>query len=201
MTKTIAGVDEVGKGCLFGPVFAGAVVLNKDASDYLYSSGLTDSKALSSKKRAALVPLIKSSSSSWALGQASAKEIDCVGIRKATERAMLRALQRLSIQLDLIIVDGILPLRLWEGPQKTIIKGDSKFPEISAASVLAKEYRDNLIKRLAQKHNGYGLATNVGYGTKAHRERILEAGPTTLHRRSFLNKILRSTDCFSQRKR
>ncbi len=188
--ESIAGVDEVGRGCLFGPVFAGAVVLNKSAAIYLLSKGLKDSKILTPKKRAHLVPIIKASSQDWALGQASAKEIDSVGIRTATERAMIRALQRLSTPIDLVLVDGLLPLRTWSGPQKTLIRGDSLLPSIAAASVLAKEARDALLKRLAIKFSDYGLDKNMGYGTKFHRQVLLEKGPCSLHRKSFLTKII-----------
>mgnify|MGYP003955611501 CR=1 FL=1 len=188
----IAGVDEVGRGSLFGPVFAGAVILHDSAVIALTQAGLADSKALSARKRARLVPLIEQASSSFALGQASAREIDSIGIRVATERAMIRALDRLPQPLDLVLVDGALPIRLWEGPQLTIIKGDSKCPSISAASILAKEARDKLIKRLANTYSGYGLERHVGYGTLLHRQAIAKCGPTPLHRRSFLSKVLRT---------
>ena len=185
-----AGIDEVGRGSLFGPVFAGAVVLEKKAQYKLLKAGLKDSKALVAKKRAMLVPLIQQTSQDWAIGQASSREIDSIGIRKATELAMLRALQKLSHPINMILVDGVLPIRLWDGPQKTLIHGESKSPEIAAASVLAKEARDSLIKRLAVHYPQYGLETNVGYGTKLHRENLLALGPTSLHRKSFLSKIL-----------
>ena len=143
-SNRIAGIDEVGKGSLFGPVFAGAVVLDNDSKIKLLNSGLKDSKVLTAKQRAKLVPLIQQISRDWALGQASSREIDSIGIRKATEMAMLRALQRLKQPIDLVLVDGILPLRLWKGPQESLIHGESKSPEIAAASVLAKEARDSL---------------------------------------------------------
>ncbi len=110
----IAGVDEVGKGCLFGPVFAGAVILSKTNESELLSQGLRDSKKLSQRKRYKLVPLIKENSIAWSLGQASAREIDRIGIREATEKAMLRALEKFSSPPDLLLVDGILPIRLWD---------------------------------------------------------------------------------------
>ena len=189
-TKLIAGVDEVGKGSLFGPVFAGAVVLENHAKITLLNAGLKDSKVLTSKKREMLVPLIHEQAKDWALGQASSREIDLIGIRKATEKAMLRALQRLKQPIDLVLVDGVLPLRLWEGKQKTLIHGESESPAIAAASVLAKEARDGLIKRLSNHYPEYGLKTNVGYGTKLHRKVLVALGPTHLHRKSFLSKIL-----------
>jgi ribonuclease HII len=138
-----------------------------------------------------LVPFIQQQACSWALGQASAREIDQVGIRVATERAMLRALQRLTgAQPELVLVDGVLPLRLWPGPQQTVVRGDSEHLEIAAASVLAKQARDALITRLAQRYPAYGLERHAGYGTALHRAAVLEAGPSPLHRRSFLGKVL-----------
>ncbi len=188
--KIIAGVDEVGRGSWFGPVFAGAVVLSNTSTTKLIAEGLADSKTLTPRKRAHLVPIIKSQASSWGLGQASSKEIDELGIRRATETAMLRALQKLSHKPDLVLVDGSLPLRLWLGPQENIIKGDSKYAEISAASVIAKEARDELIKRLAKIFPEFGLEQHVGYGTKKHKGAILKQGPSRLHRISFLKKVL-----------
>ena len=187
----IAGVDEVGRGCWFGPVFAGAVVLSDSARETLSAAGLTDSKALSAKRRSQLVPLILEQAESWALGQASAQEVDGLGIRSATERAMLRALQRLgSPAPDHVLVDGNLPLRLWSGSQETVVRGDSAHLEIAAASVLAKQARDALLVRLAQRYPGYGFERHAGYGTAQHRAAVLSLGPTQLHRRSFLRKVL-----------
>ena len=191
MPPRIAGVDEVGRGCWFGPVFAGAVILPDSARPTLAAAGLTDSKKLTARRRAQLVPLIQQHACSWALGQASAREIDQVGIRAATERAMLRALQRLNgAPPDLVLVDGVLPLRLWSGPQQTVVRGDSEHLEIAAASVLAKQARDALITRLAQRYPAYGLERHAGYGTALHRAAVMDAGPTPLHRRSFLGKVL-----------
>ena len=190
--SSIAGVDEVGRGCLFGPVLAAAVVLDVEAADGLQAAGLTDSKKLTPRRRAALVPRIEECSLAWALGQASAREIDGVGIRGATELAMLRALQRLPARPELVLVDGNLPLRLWTGPQLTVVRGDSRSAAIAAASVIAKEARDGLIRRLAARCPGYGLEKHVGYGTAQHREALLASGPTPLHRRSFLTRLLKS---------
>ena len=191
MPQRIAGVDEVGRGCWFGPVFAGAVILPDQARARLAAAGLTDSKKLTARRRAHLVPLIQQHAERWALGQASAREIDQVGIRAATERAMLRALQRLGAPLpELVLVDGVLPLRLWHAPQQTVVRGDSEHLEIAAASVLAKQARDALISRLAERFPGYGLERHAGYGTAVHRAAVVQAGPTPLHRRSFLSKVL-----------
>jgi len=185
----IAGVDEVGKGCLFGPVFAGAVILSKENELKLLSKGLKDSKKLNPQQRKTLIPFIKENSIAWALGQASAREIDNIGIRKATEKAMMRALGKFSTPPDLILVDGILRLRCWEGKQHTQVRGESHYPSIAAASVLAKEARDELIKRLASRYPLFELEKNKGYGTETHRKNLIKAGPTRLHRKSFLSKL------------
>ena len=185
----IAGVDEVGKGCLFGPVYAAAVILSKENETKLLSQGLKDSKKLSHRQRNILVPLIKTNSIAWTIGQASAREIDAVGIRNATEKAMLRALEKFSSPPDLILVDGILPIRFWPGKQKTQVRGESHFASIAAASVLAKEARDELIKRLARKYNCYGLEKNKGYGTEIHRTNLIKEGATKLHRKSFISRL------------
>tara|TARA_B100000700_G_scaffold158435_1_gene175679 strand:+ start:5587 stop:6174 length:588 start_codon:yes stop_codon:yes gene_type:complete len=185
----VAGVDEVGKGSLFGPVFAGAVILNKENAIKLLNKGLKDSKKLSLNQRKELVPLIKTNSLAWSIGQASASVIDREGIRYATEKAMLRALEKFFSPPDLILVDGNLPIRLWEGFQKTQIRGESHFASIAAASVIAKQARDELIERLAQKYPIYELEKNKGYGTKYHRNILIKEGETDLHRKSFLSKL------------
>jgi ribonuclease HII len=181
----------VGRGALFGPVFAAAVVLPAAALATLECAGLTDSKQLSSRRRAALVPQIRALALGWAIGQASAAEIDHHGIRPATERAMRRALSRLqragqTLIPELVIVDGCLPLRGWSGAQITLVAGDSRCAAIAAASVLAKEERDALVRRLALRFPGYGLERHAGYGTLQHRTALLRLGPTPLHRLSFL---------------
>lgn len=188
-----AGVDEVGRGCLFGPVFAGAVVLPAAALGPLAAQGLTDSKKLTARRRAALVPQIHQLASAWALGQASAAEIDRLGIRSATELAMRRALQKLAAIPELVIVDGVLPLRGWPGPQVTLVGGDSACLAIAAASVLAKQARDQLIRDLALRHGGYGLERHAGYGTQQHRQALHLLGPSPLHRRSFLSRVCPGT--------
>lgn len=179
----------MGRGSLFGPVLAAAVVLTAGAAEGLAAAGLTDSKKLSPRRRAALVPLIRQQATAWAIGQASAAEIDRFGIRTATESAMLRALQRLPAQPALVLVDGVLPLRGWPGAQRTLIGGDSRCGAIAAASVLAKEERDALIRRLAVRFPGYGLERHAGYGTALHRQGLVQLGPSPLHRLSFLGAL------------
>lgn len=184
--RSCAGVDEVGRGCLFGPVFAAAVVLAEPSLLPLEAAGLTDSKKLSARRRETLVPLIRHRAVHWSLGQASAAEIDRWGIRAATERAMLRALHRLPSPPLMLLVDGSLPLRGWSGAQRTLISGDNRCAAIAAASVLAKVERDALLERLAARYPGYGLERHRGYGTAQHREALLQLGPTPLHRHGFL---------------
>lgn len=184
------GVDEVGRGCLFGPVFAAAVVLPAQALVPLAAAGLTDSKQLTPRRRDALVPQIRGWALHWSLGQASAAEIDRHGIRRSTELAMLRALAKLGAPPRLLLVDGNLPLRGWSGPQRSLVGGDSLCLAIAAASVLAKQERDGLIRRLALSQPGYGLERHAGYGTAQHRRALERLGPTPLHRRSFLSKLL-----------
>ena len=182
-------MDEVGRGCLFGPVFAAAVVLPAAALGPLTALGLTDSKKLTARRRAALVPAIESWAVAWALGQASAAVIDRGGIRLATEQAMHRALQKLPAAPELLLVDGVLPLRGWRGEQATLVRGDSHCLAIAAASVLAKQARDALITALAVRHPGYGLERHAGYGTAQHWAALQQLGPTPLHRRSFLRRL------------
>lgn len=189
-----AGIDEVGRGSLFGPVFAAAVVLPASALPPLAAAGLTDSKALRPLQRRRLLPLIVDAAAQCALGQASAEEIDRHGIRCATELAMLRALHRLAAPPRLVIVDGVLPLRLWSGPQITLVRGDRHCLSIAAASVVAKQARDGLIQRLAGRFPGYGLERHAGYGTALHRQALRRLGPTPLHRACFLGKVLAGTD-------
>ena len=185
-----AGVDEVGRGSLFGPVFAGAVVLGQPCLAQLAAVGLTDSKKLTARRRADLVPTIHNLAEAWALGQASAAEIDRHGIRVATEWAMLRAVQKLPRPPQLLLVDGVLPLRCWRGEQVTLVRGDSHCLAIAAASVLAKQARDGLIGELAKSYPGYGLERHAGYGTAQHRQALQALGPTPLHRLSFLSRVV-----------
>lgn len=183
---SLVGVDEVGRGCLFGPVWATAVALSADAYLHLPGIGVTDSKALSARRRAWLQPQILAGLSHCGHGQASAAEIDRLGIRAATELAMLRALQRLSLAPPLLLVDGNLPLRPWTGTQRSYVAGDSRCLTIACASILAKQGRDALLERLARRWPAYGLERHRGYGTLQHRQALLLHGPSPLHRLSFL---------------
>ena len=182
------GIDEVGRGAIFGPVFAAAVVLTEKNKLILKQFGVTDSKKLTPKKRKLLLPKILLLSSDYGIGQSSAREIDKFGIRVATELSMIRALCKLKVKPSELLVDGPLLLRPWKGIQKNIVSGDSKFTAIASASIVAKVSRDNLMERLEKKYSGYFIFKNKGYGTKKHLTIIQENGITNLHRKSFLKK-------------
>ena len=160
------GIDEVGRGAIFGPVFSAVVELTEKNKFTLKQLGVTDSKKLTPKKRKLLLPKILLLSSDYGIGQSSAREIDKLGIRVATELSMIRALKKLKKQPSELIVDGPLLLRPWKGTQKNIVSGDSKFISIASASIVAKVSRDNLMMRLERKYSGYLISKNKGYGTK-----------------------------------
>ena len=182
------GIDEVGKGAIFGPVFSAVVVLTKKNKFVLKQFGVMDSKKLTPKKRKLLFPKILLLSSDYGIGQSSAREIDNLGIRVATELSIIRAIKKLKERPTELIIDGPLSLRPWDGLQKNIVSGDSKFTTIASASIVAKVSRDNLMERLAQKYSGYLISKNKGYGTREHLSIIKENGITNLHRKSFLKK-------------
>ena len=182
------GLDEVGKGAVFGPVFSAVVVLTEKNKRMLKKFGVMDSKKITPKKRKLLLPKILLLSSDYGIGQSSAREIDKFGIRIATELSMIRALKKLKEKPSEIIIDGPLLLRPWNGIQKNIVSGDSKFTAIASASILAKVSRDNLMERLEKKYSGYFIFKNKGYGTKEHLSIIKNQGITNLHRKSFLKK-------------
>ena len=182
------GIDEVGKGAIFGPVFSAVVVLSNKNKQTLIELGVKDSKKLTPKKRKILFPKIIFLSSDYGIGQSSAREIDKLGIRVATELSMIRALNKLKGKPSTLIVDGPLLLRPWNGSQKNVILGDSKFISIASASIVAKVYRDNLMERLGKKYSGYLIFKNKGYGTREHMSIIKDQGITSLHRKSFLKK-------------
>jgi len=185
--RVVIGVDEAGRGPLAGPVVAAACVLGPDAP-----AGLDDSKKLSVKRRAALEPLIKASCH-WALGVVEADEIDRINIFAATMLAMTRAVGALGaefgIEPDEVLIDGnMTPAGRhpdWRWPARAIVGGDALEPCISAASILAKEHRDRLMREHALAHPQYGWDRNMGYGTAEHLAALREHGPSPLHRRSF----------------
>ena len=183
------GIDEVGRGCIFGPVFASIVVISAENNHLLKKIGVDDSKKLSEKKRNSLMPKILELSNDWGIGQSSVREIDRYGIRYATELSMIRAIYKLKFKPLKIYIDGILPLSLWKGNQENIIKGDSKLTSIAAASILAKVKRDSLMNRLEEKYKGYIICKNKGYGTNNHFLSLKQLGITSMHRKSFLKKL------------
>ncbi len=176
-----AGCDEAGRGCLAGPVVAAAVILPKSFKHDI----LNDSKQLSEKKRYALVDEIKQRAKAWAIGLATQEEIDEINILNASYLAMHRALDQLNMAPNHVLVDGNRFNPYKEIKHTCIVKGDAKFYSIAAASVLAKTYRDDLMKEAAEKYPEYSWDTNYGYPTKAHREAIRIYGATPLHRKSF----------------
>ena len=182
------GIDEVGRGAIFGPIFSAAIVLTEKNGLTLKRLGVNDSKKLTSKKRKLLLPKILLLSSDYGIGQSSAREIDKFGIRIATELSMIRALKKLKEKPSELIIDGPLLLRQWDGIQRNIVSGDSKFISIASASIVAKVSRDNLMERLDKKYSGYLIFKNKGYGTREHLSLIKKNGITKLHRKSFLKK-------------
>lgn len=175
-----AGIDEAGRGCLAGPVVAGAVILPPGYD----LPGLTDSKKLSPRRRAVLAQAIKAQAVSWALGFSWPREIDRINILQATLAAMSRALCALRVQPDCVLVDGnrSFPSTL---PLTTVVGGDSIHACISAASILAKTFRDELLERMDERYPGYGLAVHKGYGTKEHLDALRRLGPSPVHRLTF----------------
>ncbi len=176
----IAGVDEVGRGPLAGPVVAAAVIL----SEKVKISGLADSKSLSPEVRAELDQAIRAAALAVAVRELGARQIESLGILKAALRAMAQAVAALRPTPQLVLVDGNQPLPL-TFPQQPVIKGDALCPSISAASIVAKVYRDTLMERLHQRYPQYNFARHKGYATAEHLEALRCWGPCDLHRRTF----------------
>ena len=178
--KILAGVDEVGRGSLIGPVYAAAVILNKSINRKL----LKDSKSLSKKKREELYSYIKKNSI-WAIGQSSVKEIEKLNILNASLLAMKRAILKLTKKPSLVLIDGNRLPDLKNYKLEYVIRGDQKIPSISAASIIAKVSRDRFITTLSKQFNNYGWDKNSGYGTKEHLRAIKKFGITEYHRKTF----------------
>ena len=178
--KIIAGVDEVGRGSLIGPVYAAAVILNKSINKKI----LKDSKSLTKSKREILSKYIKKNSV-WSIGKASVKEIEQINILNASLLAMKRAVKKLKRKPSLIFIDGNKLPEMKNYKMKSIIKGDQKIPSISAASIIAKVTRDKMITNLAKQFKGYYWDQNFGYGTKQHLKAIKNLGITSQHRKTF----------------
>jgi len=180
MNKIFAGVDEVGRGSLIGPVYAAAVILDKTVNQKI----LKDSKSLTQKKRKSLSDYIKKNSI-WAIGKASVREIEKINILQASLLAMKRAVKKLKKKPSLVLIDGNKLPDLKNYNLKAIIKGDQKIPCISAASIVAKVSRDKFITTLSDKNKGYHWDQNFGYGTKLHLKAIKKLGITKHHRKTF----------------
>ena len=184
--KIIAGVDEVGRGSLVGPVYAAAVILN----EAINKKKLKDSKTLTKNEREILTRYIKRNSV-WAIGKASVKEIEKMNILNASLLAMKRAIKKLKKKPTIVLIDGNTVPEIKSYKLKSIIKGDQKIPSISAASIIAKVSRDKMITNLGKKFKGYYWYKNSGYGTKQHLKAIRNLGITSHHRKTFapINKI------------
>ena len=178
--KIIAGVDEVGRGSLIGPVYAAAVILNKSINKKF----LKDSKSLTKSKREILSKYIKKNSI-WSIGKASVKEIEKINILQASLLAMRRAIKKLKKKPVLVLIDGNKLPEIKNYNLRSIIKGDQKIPSISAASIIAKVTRDKMISNLAKKFKGYYWDQNFGYGTQQHLKAIKNLGITSQHRKTF----------------
>ena len=187
MKKIVAGVDEVGRGSLIGPVYAAAVILKKKINKRI----IKDSKKLTKIQRQNLAKYIKKNSI-WALGSASVKEIENLNILNASLLSMRRAIKKLKLKPEKVLVDGNKSPDLKNYIIKTVIKGDEKIPEISAASIIAKVERDRLMKKMSFSFEKYGWDSNAGYGTKNHIKAIKKFGITQFHRKTFqpIHKIL-----------
>lgn len=177
----VAGVDEVGRGCLAGPVVAAACILDIDKP---LPKDLNDSKKLTSTMRDEIAKQLKLECIAYSIGQVEADEIDRINILEATKKAMLLAIESLSPQADFLLIDA-LRLKQSSLPQKAIIKGDSISASIAAASILAKTYRDGLMLGYDLEYPQYGFAGHKGYGAASHFEAIRAHGPCDLHRKSF----------------
>ncbi len=184
--KIIAGVDEVGRGSLIGPVYAAAVILNKSINKKI----LKDSKKLNKSKREILAKYIKKNSI-WAIGKATVEEIETLNILHASLLAMKRAIIKLKKKPSLVLIDGNKLPDIKNYKLNSVIKGDQKIPSISAASIIAKVTRDKKISALGKKFEGYYWDKNFGYGTKQHLKAIKNLGITPHHRKTFspINKI------------
>jgi len=179
--RFVAGVDEVGRGCLAGAVVAGAVILDLQKP---MPKGLNDSKQLTAGQRETIAEKIRDRAVCYAVGEVDADEIDRINILQATKKAMRLAVEKLQPGADFLLVDA-LQLKEILLPQRGIIKGDSISASIAAASVIAKTYRDNLMREMHDIYPQYGFDSHVGYGTRSHKDALREHGACPLHRKTF----------------
>lgn len=182
----VAGVDEVGRGPLAGPVVCAAVILPLDEEKRIV--GINDSKKLSAKKRELLAEQIKRNARAYSICQVEADVIDEINILQATRLCMKRAVESLRLAPDFVVTDGNMTLDI-PFPQTSIVKGDALVASIGAASILAKTYRDALMAEYAKEFPEYGFERNAGYGTKEHIEAIREKGICNIHRKTFVTKF------------
>lgn len=187
--KYVAGVDEVGRGPLAGPIVACAVILDEADLDENLILWINDSKKLSEKKREELAEIIKEKALAYHIAECTNEEIDELGIAYANNKVFLDSCNNLEIKPDLVLSDGYLVKNI-EIVNKSVIKGDTKSAAIAAASIVAKTYRDNLMKEYAKEYPHYGFENNAGYGTIKHIDGLKEHGSSKIHRQSFLTKIL-----------
>jgi ribonuclease HII len=193
----IAGLDEVGRGPMFGPVVAAAVILAPKAR----FNGLTDSKKLTEKKRLELDLSIRAQAIAWSIAAVDAETIDRINIRQASLLAMRLAVERLALTPDYLLIDGVDTID-WPCQQQPVIQGDATSFSIAAASVLAKVYRDKLLIDLDQQYPGYGLASHKGYCSQEHLEALARLGPTPMHRKSYnpvAQRLLPFDEAFDER--
>lgn len=198
--KIVAGIDEVGRGAWAGPLIAAAVVLH--ASSHLQSESIStssspvlspmlrDSKKLSASQRENVVKEIKKLATCWGIGAVSVEEINEVGVGKANELAMKRAIMSLPTLPEFILIDGNMPLSEYEGQQKVVVGGDGSIASISAASILAKVHRDKLMVELGAAYPQYHFDKHKGYGTKLHQQAIIDHGLSPMHRSNYRLKFL-----------
>lgn len=179
--KNIAGVDEVGRGCLAGPVVAAAILLPFSFPEI----GIRDSKQLTAKKRESLFEILHHQATAIGIGFVGAEEIDRINIAQASLKAMKLAVENLRLLPDYLLVDGPTPLPDLTIPQKPVIAGDEQSVTIAAASIIAKVTRDHFMQRLVLEYPEFSFHTHKGYGTQRHYEELQRSGPTPIHRRSF----------------
>ena len=184
-----AGCDEAGRGPLAGPVFAAAVILPKD----FYHPLLNDSKKMTEKAREELRPIIEREAIAWAVEEVSANEIDTINILNASITGMQRAVRKLTVKPEFLLIDGNKFKPFDDYKYQCVVKGDATYASIAAASVLAKTYRDEYMRKLAKEFPQYGWERNMGYPTKEHVQAIIEHGYTEHHRKSFHLKQLEPT--------
>lgn len=183
----IAGVDEVGRGPFAGPVVCAAVIMPLDTESLI--DGVDDSKKIKEERREQLAALIRERAVAYRICEESPETIDEINILEATKRCMKRAVEGLSVQPDVVFVDGNFRINI-ELPQQNIVRGDALSYSIGAASILAKVYRDSLMREYDKQYPQYGFARHKGYGTAVHIRALKEYGPCPIHRKTFIKKIL-----------